>query len=180
MSILKKGDLTKSFKEREQRKDGYTLVKPLINTLDLLELLTEPKRSLTFVTLLWKGGALILIKPRTINISIYTRNRCDGDKECNINICQIPPALDSPLLSLHSPVCPAVNLPLKVILDSTWTQLTDPAAHPFLNWPLVQSHNGNFASGFEYHDLCRRISFLLRLFRKVIWILRRFTMAAAN
>ena len=52
MSILKKGDLTKSFKEREQRKDGYTLVKPLINTLDLLELLTEPKRSLTFVTLL--------------------------------------------------------------------------------------------------------------------------------
>ena len=96
---------------------------------------------------------MILLKPRTINISIYTRNRCDGDKECNINICQIPPALDSPLLSLHSPVCPAVNLPLKVILDSTWTQLTDPAAHPFLNWPLVQSHNGNFASGFDHHDL---------------------------
>ena len=56
-------------------------------------------------------------------------------------------------LSLHSPVCPAVNLPLKVILDSTWTQLTDPAAHPFLNWPLVLSHNGNFASGFDHHDL---------------------------
>ena len=109
------------------------------NTLELLELISEPKRTLTFVTLLWKGGALILLKPRTINISIYTRNRCDGDKECNINICQIPPALDSPLLSLHSPVCPAVNLPLKVILDSTWTQLTDPAAHPFLNWPLVQA-----------------------------------------
>ena len=54
--------------------------------------------------------------------------------------------------SSHSPVWPAVNLPLKVILDSTWTQLTDPAAHPFLNWPLVQSHNGNFASGFDHHD----------------------------
>ena len=116
-----------------------------------------------------REGTVIHINPRTINISIYVRNRCDGDKERNINICQIPPILTL----LSTPPFALQSIYHLVLYQTQLGHTSAITAHPFSVWSFVPSASGNFAFGQilihanNHHDLQTDI-IPLRLFRKVI------------